>query len=98
MKTDVAQEAAAMEPEITKAEDYLSCEKVLINNIKKHLLEGMDDAALQAYAAAMAEHYDTKTRALQHNRVCVNYRYASAFLHALRAAPHLANWIRTTNL
>lgn len=97
MKKDTEREADRMEPEIIAAADYLSCEKILIRNIREHLA-GMDDSALQAHAAALAEHYETKIKVLQNTRDCVNYRYASAFLRALQASPQLSGWIRSTKL
>lgn len=98
MKIDVVHEVDEMEPGIKAAGDYLACEKILINNIRKHVLSGMDDTALQEYTASLAAHYSARIKAAQSTTLCVNYRYAVAFLNALHEAPHLSRWIRTSNL
>lgn len=98
MEIDVVHEVDEMESGIKAARDYLSCEKILINNIRRHVSSGMDYTALQEYTASLAAYYAARIKAAQSTTVCVNYRYAVAFLNALHEAPHLSGWIQASKL
>ena len=96
MKIDAGNELREMEPDIKSAADYLSCEKVLIHNMKKHVKKGASDADVHEYTRQLAAYYTAQTAATQNTSTSINYRYAAAFLNVLMCAPHFCLWIESS--
>ena len=43
MKIDFNYEISEMTPDLQQAEGHLECEKVIVNNVRKHIIKPFDD-------------------------------------------------------
>lgn len=80
---------------LKKAEGYLACEKIIIQNIRKHADNGCDDAIITKYLQKVSSHIDCIVAANEGGTDCINYRYAGGFLNILLRTPCWNNWVKT---
>ena len=49
MGIDFDYEVSEMTPDLQQAEGYLECEKIIVNNVRKHDTRGLDDKVITNY-------------------------------------------------
>jgi len=83
---------------LKKAEGYLACEKIIIENIKKHADNGCDDVNIKKYLEKLSTHIEHLIAANPGGVDCINYRYAGGFLNILLKTPCWKNWVKTIEI
>ena len=78
---------------LKKVEGYLACEKVIINNIKKHLDMECSDLILEAYLKELSNHIEHLTESTKNIDNCINYKFASGFINTLLKMPLWKSWL-----
>jgi len=97
MPIDFDSEIAEIAARLRQTEGYLECEKVIVHNIKKQLVNGNNDENIIAYLKKLSAWFDKKIKNGQHNDECTNYRYASGFVGTLLKMPYWKSWMKTTD-
>ncbi len=82
--------------DIKKADSYLDCENVIINNIKKQVVNGIEVNNIQGYLKKLQKYIEDKSVINKGNNDCVNYRYAAGFLHTINTTPYWHSWMMAT--
>jgi len=95
MPVNFEAEMPAISKKLEKAAGYLACEKIIIQNIKKHADNGCDDVNMEKYLKKVSTHIDSMVAANQDGADCINYRYAGGFLNILLKTPCWKNWVKT---
>lgn len=80
------------------AADYLDCEKVIIYNIRKQLVNGFSDSVIESYLKKLLQYFKDLIGKNKDTLDCANYRYAAGFVNTLIATPYWHSWIKTTIL
>ena len=62
MRIDFDYEISEMTPNLQRAEGYLECEKVIVNNVRKHVIRGLDDKVINNYLAKLSTYFKTGLR------------------------------------
>ncbi|MCW3091353.1 MAG: hypothetical protein JWP81_2422 [Ferruginibacter sp.] len=78
---------------IKLADSYLDCERVIINNIKKHFKNGHKAAVIEDYCKKLKQSLEEKARGEKGNSQCINYDYAVGFLNTLIVSAYWHTWI-----
>ncbi len=79
------------------ADGYLDCENVIISNIKKHVISGIEINNIEGYLKKLQKYFEDKTVINKGNKDSVNYKYAAGFLTTINATPYWHSWIKTTD-
>lgn len=82
---------------LKEADGYLDCENVIIHNIKKHVINGIEIIDIERYLKELHKYFQDKAVINKGNVLSVNYTYATSFLHTVIATPYWHSWIRTTD-
>ena len=98
MGIDFDYEVSEMTPHLQQAEGYLECEKVIVNNVRKHVIRGLDDKVITNYLAKLSTYFKDRIKTLQHTGNCTNYRYVEGFINMLIKMPYWRIWIKTIGL
>ena len=98
MGIDFDYEVSEMTPYLQQAEGYLECEKVIVNNVRKHVIRGLDDKVITNYLAKLSTYFKDRIKTLQHTGNCTNYRYVEGFINMLIKMPYWRIWIKTIGL
>ena len=98
MRIDFDYEVSEMTPNLQRAEGYLECEKVIVNNVRKHVIRGLDDKVITNYLAKLSTYFKDRIKTLQHTGNCTNYRYVEGFINMLIKMPYWRIWIKTIGL
>jgi len=98
MRIDFDYEISEMTPNLQRAEGYLECEKVIVNNVRKHVIRGLDDKVITNYLAKLSTYFKDRIKTLQHTGNCTNYRYVEGFINMLIKMPYWRIWIKTIGL
>lgn len=98
MKIDFEYEINVIEPQLKLAKGYLECEKIIINNIRKHTIKEFDDDSIAEFLKKLLSYFATKVEATKQTNDCINYRYAKSFVNTLVATPYWRSWIKTIKI
>ena len=98
MRIDFDYEISEMTPNLQRAEGYLECEKVIVNNVRKHVIRGLDDKVITNYLAKLSTYFKDRIKTLQHTGNCTNYRYVEGFINTLLKIPYWRSWIKTIDM
>ena len=83
MGIDFDYEVSEMTPHLQKAEGYLECEKIIVNNVRKHDTRGLDDKVITNYLEKLSTYYKDRIKTSQNKSDCTNYRYVEGFINTL---------------
>ena len=75
MKIDFEYEISEMSPDLQLTEGYLECEKVIVNNLRKHIIKGFDDKTIVNYLEKLSAYFKDRIKTSQNTSNCTNYRY-----------------------
>jgi hypothetical protein len=98
MKIDFEYEMNAIEPQLKSAKGYLDCEKIIVNNIRKHSIKEFDDDSIAEFLNKLQSYLIKKVEATKQTNECINYRYAKSFVNTLVATPYWRSWIKTIKI
>lgn len=98
MKIDFEYEINVIEPQLKLAKGYLECEKIIINNIRKHTIKEFDDDSIAEFLKKLLSYFAIKVEATKQTNDCINYRYAKSFVNTLVATPYWRSWIKTIKI
>lgn len=98
MKIDFEYEIREMTPTLKLAKGYLECERVIINNIRKHIRNGFDDASISEFLKKLLSYFLERIAATKQTNDCINYRYAKGFVNTLIVTPYWRSWIKNINI
>lgn len=98
MKIDFEYEINVLEPQLKSATGYLECERVIINNIRKHTKKGVDDDSIADFLKNLLKYFIEKIEATKQTNDCINYRYAKSFVNTLVTTPYWRSWIKTIKI
>lgn len=93
MIIDFEKEIKLIIPRIKLAEDYLSCEDVIINNLKMHLNRENDMPAIENYIRDLYTCFNDLVKKNSGTQDCIKYIYASSFLKVLTESAYWHSWI-----
>jgi len=89
---------AELSADLKKAEGYLACEKIMIQNIKSQAVNGSDDVSIEKYLETLSSHIEGLIAVHQGGSDCTNYMYAGGFLNILLRTPCWKNWVKTIEM
>ena len=97
MPENFENEMKELSDKLKKADGYLACEQVVLQNIKKYFdVDAVDnDVDIEQYIKKLSDHIEDRITANQDKYNCTNYRYAAGFLNILLRTPCRMNWIKT---
>ena len=98
MRIDFDYEVSEMTPDLQEAEGYLECEKVILNNVRNHVVKGFDDKVIINYLEELSIYFRDRIRTSQNTNNCTNYRYVEGFINTLMKTPYWRNWIETIDM
>ena len=98
MKIDFDYEVSDMTPDLQLAEGYFECEKVIVNNVRKHLIKGHDDKAITNYLEKLSAYFQDRIKASQNTNDYINYRYVEGFISTLIKMPYWRSWVKTMDM
>jgi len=98
MIIDFEKETDEIIAKLKHVEGYLDCEKVILNNIKKHVEKGFSDTLIEDYMKKLFLYFEELIKSTKDIADCINYRYSEGFLNTLISTPYWRSWIKTTNL
>lgn len=79
---------------LKQSHDYLSCEHIIVANIKKHIEAGVKMKDIDGYLLHLENYVEDITMKNIDNASGVNYKYAAGFLHTLNSTPYWHSWIK----
>ena len=97
MRIDFKNELTELNGELKRAESYLDCETIVLCNIKKHIVKGINIPAINRYMKNLLVYFEDGRVIYKGTMVAVNYKYAAAFLNTIIATPQWYDWIKTAN-
>jgi len=80
---------------LDKAKGYSNIEKVIINNIKKHIEKNEDDESILKFLKATSSFITYKIEKNQPGIDFTSYKYARDFINTLLEMPYCRHWIKT---
>jgi len=95
MTIDFDSEAIEITNKLKQVKGYLDCEKIIIRNVQKQLLNGSNDENVILYLRKLSAWFENEITLVQFNADCTNYRYAAGFIDTLLKMSYWKNWIRT---
>lgn len=95
MPIDFDSEIAEIGGKLRQVEGYLDCEKIIVRNIIKQLVNGKNDENIIVYLKKLHTWFNKKIATNQHNADCTNYRYAAGFVDILLRMPQWKSWTST---
>ena len=98
MGIDFDYEVSEMTPDLQQAEGYLECEKIIVNNVRKHDTRGLDDKVITNYLEKLSTYFKDRIKTLQNTSDCTNYRYVEGFINTLIKMPYWRSWIKTIDM
>lgn len=98
MGIDFDYEVSETTPDLQKAEGYLECEKVIVNNVKNHVIMGSDDKVITIYPEKLSTYFKDRIKISQNTSDCTNYRYVEGFINTLIKMPYWRRWIKTIDM
>jgi len=98
MGIDFDYEVSEMTPHLQQAEGYLECEKVIVNNVRNHVIKGFDDKVITNYLEKLSTYYKHRIKTSQNTSDCTNYRYVEGFINTLLKIPYWRSWIKTIDM
>jgi len=98
MKINIDHELSELAADITSANGYLECERVIINQIRKHLINGFPEDNIAEYLNAFLKYLNKKITDTEQTGNCINYRYARGFVNSLITTPYWRSWIQSVNI
>jgi hypothetical protein len=98
MTNDFDREAKVIIDELKQATDYLECEAILLNHLKKQVKKGSTDSSIEIYMKKLLTIFEARIKAAQNRVDCVNDRYAAGFLKTLTSTTYWRIWLKSGNL
>jgi hypothetical protein len=95
MTIDFDTEANEITNKLKQVKGYLDCEKIIIRNIQKQLLNGNNDENVILFLRKLSVWFENQITTVQLNADCTNYRYAAGFVDALLKMSYWKSWIKT---
>ena len=92
---DVDAETTELSKVLKLADGYLSCERIIIQNIIKQLDNDSTDENIVFYLEKLSAFLGNKIKTQQQNEDCTNYRYALGFVDTLLKMPYWKSWMKT---
>lgn len=81
---------------LKNAEDYLGCEHIIIDNIKKKLVAGVEINAVAGFLLKLQNYIEDTTGKNPNDDSNTNFRYATGILKTLNTTPYWQSWIKAT--
>jgi len=98
MSIDFEKQVSKIIPLIESADGYLDCEKLIINNIREQLANGVTNPDVEGYLKKLHHYFDQQIIKKQSTAGCINYGYAAGFVNTLITTPYWRSWINATKL
>jgi hypothetical protein len=98
MKIDLDNEINEILQHLQMAEGYLACEKIIVDNIRKHISRGIDDKSITGYLEKLSDYFKDQIKKSQNISDCSNYRYTEGFINTLIKMPYWRSWIKTIDM
>lgn len=97
MKIDFEYEISEMTPDLQLAEGYLECEKVIVNNLRKHIIKGFDDKTIVNYLEKLSAYFKDRIR---HHKtpVIVLITGSGRIINTLIKMRYWRSWIKTIDM
>lgn len=81
---------------IKNAEDYFGCEHVIINNIKKQLVAGVEINTVAGFLKKLQNYMEDNAVKNTGEDANTNFKYATGILKTLNTTPYWQSWIKAT--
>ncbi len=81
-------EIAEMISNLNNVKGYLDCEKIVICNIKKHIVNSVTDEIIIQFLKRQTDYFKCMIKDSQGSIDCSNYRFASGFIYILLKKPN----------
>jgi hypothetical protein len=94
MTIDFKNEINEITPRIKLAEDYLSCENIIIANIKKHFSKEDDIPSIEKYLKQLYEYFKELIIKNSESVDYIKFLYTSNFLKTLNESTYWHSWVR----
>lgn len=94
MHIDFESEVKEISLQLKPADGYLECEKVIINLIKKYLVNGNTPQDIEPRLKKVLEYLQDMIVINKDTTECINYRYAAGFLKTIIDTPYWYSWIK----
>ena len=96
MGIDFDYEVSEMTPHLQQAEGYLECEKVIVNNVRNHVIKGFDDKVITNYLEKLSTYFKDRIKKSQNTSDCTNN--VEGFINRLIKMPYWRSGITTIDL
>ncbi len=90
------QESKEISTDLKSAEDYLGCEHIIIDNIKKQLVAGVEINTVAGFLQKLQNFIEDKTGKNVNDDSNTNFKYATGILKTLNTTPYWQSWIKAT--
>lgn len=98
MAIEFEKEAKEITANLKLADGYLDCEKIIIRNIKKLLLNTHPVSEIEGYLKKLLHYFEELIVKHKDTADCTNYRYTVGFLDTVLRFPYWYSWIASTSL
>lgn len=98
MAIDFDVETSEILSKLKLVESSLDCKKVIVENIRNQLQNGINDENIILYLKKLSGWFENKITANQHKSDCTNYRYAACFVDTLLKMPYWKSWMKTIDM
>jgi hypothetical protein len=96
MSIDFYAEAIEITNKLKQAESQPDCEKIIVNEINKLILNGKNDKEIILYLKKLSIWLENKIAAYRLHDECSNYRHAAGFIDTVLKMRHWKRWMKTT--
>ena len=98
MTIDVNAETKELSKVLKLAEGYLSCERIIIQNIIKQLDNDSTEESIISYLEKLSAFLGNKIKTQEPDEDCTNYRYALGLVDTLLKMPYWKSWMKTIDI
>jgi len=81
--------------ELKKADSYLDCEMIIINNLRKHLNNGSSIPEIESYLKQILPYLEISYKSAKDTAEGINYQYAAGYVNTLTTTSYWHSWIKT---
>jgi len=97
MPIDTENELSEILCQLSKANGYFDCEKVITQHIKKQIVNGVAFSVIKKYLKTILRHFDGLALKTGLPADCDNYRFAACFVKTLVTTSYWYSWIKRNN-